>query len=73
MAKFGNKHPHYSEDFPDFEKWTQSPAALKLMIRSERMFQTGLANAAMEPPNFAGRYRITYWGCGPNCSARRLG
>jgi hypothetical protein len=71
-AKFDNKHPPHFEDFPVSEKWNQSPAPLKLMTRSERMFQTQLTNAAKEPPNFAGHYRITYWGCGSNCSAGAL-
>lgn len=36
---------------------------------SSATFQTRLTNAAKEPPNFAGHYRITYWGCGSFCSA----
>jgi len=28
-----------------------------------------LTNAAKEPPNFAGHYRFTFWGCGSNCAA----
>ena len=33
------------------------------------MFQTRLTEAAGQPPNFAGHYRITYWGCGSVCGA----
>lgn len=44
-------------------------SVLKLITRSERMFRTNLSNAAKEPPDFAGHYRIAYWGCGSNCSA----
>jgi hypothetical protein len=33
------------------------------------MFQTRLLQASREPANFAGHYRITYWGCGSVCSA----
>jgi hypothetical protein len=71
-AKFDNKHPPRFEDYPVSENWSQSPAPLKLMTRSERMFRTQLGNAAKELPNFAGHYRITYWGCGSLCSAGAL-
>ncbi len=71
-AKFDDKHPPHFEDFPVSENWKQPPAPLKLRTRSERMFQTQLTNAAKEPANFAGHYRITYWGCGSNCSASAL-
>jgi len=57
------------EDYPVAGSWHQVPALLKLTTRSERMFRTNLENAAKEPPNFAGHYRITYWGCGSLCSA----
>jgi hypothetical protein len=33
------------------------------------MFRTRLTEAGGQPPNFAGHYRITYWGCGSNCAA----
>jgi hypothetical protein len=59
-------------DFPVSENWDRSPAPLKLSTRSERMFRTQLANAVKEFPNFAGHYRITYWGCGSACSAGAL-
>ena len=68
-AKFDAKHPPRFEDFPVTEKWNQPPAPLKLVTRSERMFRTQLTNAAKEPPNFAGHYRITSWGCGSECGA----
>jgi hypothetical protein len=57
------------EDFRVTESWYHTPATLKLTTHSERMFRTNLENAAKEPPNFAGHYRIAYWGCGSNCSA----
>ena len=33
------------------------------------MFRTNLRNAAKRGVNFAGRYVLTGWGCGTNCSA----
>lgn len=36
------------------------------------MFRTNLTNAAKEPPNFAGHYRFTFWGCGTSCGAGAL-
>jgi hypothetical protein len=71
-VKFYNTYTPRFEDFPLSEHWSQSPTPLKLVTRSERMFRTQFANAAKEPPNFAGHYRIAYWGCGSNCSAAAL-
>jgi hypothetical protein len=62
--KFDVKHPPRFEDLPVSENWNESAAPLKLKTRSERMFRTELLKAAKELPNFAGHYRITFWGCG---------
>jgi hypothetical protein len=67
----GARLPRF-QDFTVKEAWSGPPADLKLTTQSERMFRTKLANAAKDPPNFAGHYRITYWGCGSNCSAGAL-
>jgi hypothetical protein len=72
VAQFDAKHLPRFEDFPVSEKWSPPPALLKLTTPSERMFKTRLTNAAKEPPNFAGHYRVTYWGCGSECSAGAL-
>jgi len=66
------KNPPKFEDFPAGETMHGTAASVKLSTRSERMFQTRLTKAAKEPPNFAGHYRIAYWGCGSNCSAAAL-
>ena len=66
----GARLPRF-EDYTVTEQWP-GPANLKLTTRSERMFRTNLTNAAKEPPNFAEHYRVTYWGCGSNCSAGAL-
>lgn len=60
------------EDYPVPEAWLSKPARVKLTTRSERMFRTRLTNATKEPPNFAGHYRFTVWGCGSNCSSGAL-
>jgi hypothetical protein len=60
------------EDYPVKELWQGTPPSLKLTTPSERMFRTNLTNAAKEPASFAGHYRVTYWGCGSNCSAGAL-
>lgn len=57
------------EDYPVKGLWQGRPPSPKLPTPSERMFRTNLTNAAKEQPNFAGHYRVTYWGCGSNCSA----
>jgi hypothetical protein len=60
------------EDFSVIEKWDQTRVSLRLTTPSERMFRTNLTHAAKGPPNFAGHYRITFWGCGSVCSAGAL-
>src|ERR1022692_4187763 len=60
------------EDYSSLKAWHGPAAPIKLVTRSERMFRTRLTEAAKEPPNFAGHYRITYWGCGSVCGAGAL-
>jgi hypothetical protein len=60
------------EDYPVTDVWHGTPAPVKLTTRSERLFRTNLTNAAKEPPNFAGHYRFTFWGCGSLCGAAAL-
>jgi hypothetical protein len=71
-VQYDAKHPPRFEDFPVNENWNPPPAAVKLTTRAERMFKTRLTDAAKEPPNFAGHYRLAYWGCGSNCAAGAL-
>src|SRR5207245_740192 len=54
------------------EIWHGGATPVKLVTRSERIFRTNLSNAAKEPSNFAGHYRVTFWGCGSVCSAAAL-
>jgi len=62
-------------DMPRFEDYPAStdrhgPAApVKLVTRSERMFQTLLTEAGKKPPDFAGHYKFDIWGCGSECAA----
>jgi hypothetical protein len=67
----GTQLPRF-EDYPVKAQWQGGPPILKLATPSERMFRTNLTNAAKERPNFAGHYRVTYWGCGSLCSAGAL-
>jgi hypothetical protein len=69
--KWTAKNPPKFDDFPASE-WHGTAAPIKLTTRSERMFRTNLTNASKEPPNFAGHYRITGWGCGSACGAGAL-
>lgn len=70
--KWTAMRPPRFEDFPVQEPWDGNRKPLKLLTRSERMFRTNLSNAASEEPNFAGRYRFAFWGCGANCAAGAL-
>jgi hypothetical protein len=43
------------------------PAPVRLETRDARLFRTQLRTQAKEPPDFAGHYRVAYWGCGTGC------
>jgi hypothetical protein len=55
------------EDFPKTEKWAGSPVRVVLDRHPVRMFRTQFREASLQPPNFAGHYRIAIWGCGTQC------
>jgi hypothetical protein len=55
------------EDFPESEKWAGTPAIVVLDRPAVRMFRTQFRDAALQPPNFAGHYRVAIWGCGTQC------
>ncbi len=67
-----NSAPPRFQDYAVVEAWHGPPASLKLTTSSERLFRTKLTEAAKQPPNFAGHYRVVYWGCGSLCSAGAL-
>lgn len=72
LKKWTPNNPPRFDDFPVKGTRHGPNAPVKLRTRSERMFTTNLKNAGKGPPNFAGRYRMTYWGCGSFCSAGAL-
>ena len=43
------------------------PAPVRLDTHDARMFRTQLRTQARLGPDFAGRYRVAYWGCGTGC------
>ncbi len=59
---------------PTFAQYTAKVETIKnvrVNLKSHkdaRMFRTNLRNAAKEGVNFAGRFILTTWGCGTNCS-----
>jgi hypothetical protein len=71
LAFGGTKAPAF-EDFPAPMDWRGPVAPIKLTTSSERMFRTRLSEAMKQPPNFAGHYRVTYWGCGSICTASAI-
>lgn len=38
-----------------------------IMTTEQRNYRTRLGEASRQPPNFAGRFVLTYWGCGTAC------
>lgn len=57
------------EDYPAPTDWHGPAAPVRLVIRSERMFQARLTEGAKKPPVFAGHYSFPGWGCGSVCIA----
>lgn len=68
-ATYDEKHLPKFEDFPVSEAFRGARKPLQLSNASERMFKTRLSAAAKAPPNFAGKFRVAFWGCGSNCAA----
>lgn len=67
LAGFGQKTPAFAQYSVKVEKIRNITVDLK-SHKNARMFRTNLRNAAKEGVNFAGRYILTGWGCGTNCS-----
>lgn len=65
----GAAEPPRFDDYPSPADWSGPVAPIRLTSPSERMFRTRLTEGAKEKPNFAGHYRVTYWGCGSVCGA----
>jgi hypothetical protein len=55
-------------DFPAQGKYSGKNSAVVLRT-ADREFRTRLRTAARQPPNFAGHYILTAWGCGAECLA----
>ena len=69
--KSAGRLPQFT-DYPVREKWRGPAAKVRLTTKSEHMFRTRLTDAAKEPPDFAGHYRIAGWGCGSACVATAI-
>ncbi len=54
-------------DYPVTSGYIGKPAPVILDSKDKKMFRTTLREAAKEPPNFAGNYVLTTWGCGTYC------
>lgn len=59
--------PRFSQYAVKVERHSNIKVDLK-SDKDARMFRTNLRNAAKGGVNFAGRYVLTGWGCGTNCS-----
>ena len=57
--------PRFS-DYPPLGTYNGRNAALVLK-KNDREFRTRLRSVAQQPPNFAGHYILTAWGCGAEC------
>lgn len=55
------------EDFATTEEWKGPAPKVIIDNPNVRMFRTQFREAASQPPNFAGHYRIKIWGCGTQC------
>ncbi len=59
--------PRFS-DYPAIGKYNGKNSVLVLR-KDDMAFRTRLRSAARQPPNFAGHYIVTAWGCGAECLA----
>ena len=62
-----------AQKLPTFAQYGARDAKIKTVRvnvapKDAHLFRTNLRNAAKEGVNFAGRYVLTGWGCGTNCS-----
>lgn len=60
------------QDYHVATAWHGKNAKLWLRTYNEKLFLTQLTNAAKEPPDFAGHYKIAGWGCGSVCASGAL-
>jgi hypothetical protein len=65
----GTTRTYRFEDYAVTEVWNGPPAGAKITSASKKMFRTNLSEAAQQPPNFAGHYRVAVWGCGTRCES----
>jgi len=54
-------------NYPSETPRLRKGASLRLTDSFARAYRTRLLGAAKLPPNFAGAYRLTQWGCGTTC------
>lgn len=55
------------ENYPAGEVYKGPAAKPVLATRFQRLYRTRIRQAAEEPANFAGHYKIAEWGCGAGC------
>lgn len=68
VVTFAQKTPTYSQYSIKVEKKTTKKVNLKSHSEA-KFFRTNLKNAlANSEVNFAGKYILTYWGCGSGCT-----
>lgn len=67
LLLLAEKQPPRFEDYPVTEMWHGPVVPVSIQSRAERTYRTRLTTASKQPPNFAGHYRFTMWGCGSNC------
>jgi hypothetical protein len=60
------------QDYPAPSTWRSKDVKLRLRTYNEKCFLTRLTEAAKEPPDFAGHYKIAGWGCGSACASGAL-
>lgn len=60
------------QDYPAGKSKIKSQVKLRLNTHNKKLFKTRLLEAAKEPPDFAGHYKIAGWGCGSVCAGGAL-
>lgn len=67
MSQMPRGAPKFA-DYPVGVAKIAKPAPVKLTQPEHRAFRTRIREAGRQPPNFAGHYVVSSWGCGTSCA-----
>ena len=66
-TKYPVPYPGFTQ-YSVYDFYGGPPAPVVLRTRKDRTYRTRLAEDSRGEPNFAGHYRVVWWGCGTGCA-----